>query len=136
LLTPPLTAGTPDEQLTATVRAGLRMALATSLLAVGDRPAAVAVVDAIIAGDLAKWPGVRAGIPGRADSSPSPLITWLVGLGTAARAPNVPLEAIASGGTAVHSRSHAVTTAPAQTQPTCRRAAMVRGECACALPGP
>jgi len=61
LLTPSLTAGTPDEQLTATVRAGLRMALATSLLAVGDRPAAVAVVDAIIACDLAKWPGVRAG---------------------------------------------------------------------------
>ena len=35
------------------------MALATSLLALGDRPAAVAVVDIIIDGDLARWPGVR-----------------------------------------------------------------------------
>ncbi|CAN5725201.1 hypothetical protein BH20ACT4_BH20ACT4_11620 [soil metagenome] len=59
LLAPALAAGTSGEQLTATVRAGLRMALATSLLALDDRPAAVAVVDVIIEGDLAKWPGVR-----------------------------------------------------------------------------
>ncbi|MDQ3738533.1 MAG: LuxR C-terminal-related transcriptional regulator [Actinomycetota bacterium] len=59
LLVPALDDGAPDEQLTSPTRAGLRMALATSLLALGDRTAAVAVVDAIIDGDLAKWPGVR-----------------------------------------------------------------------------
>ncbi len=127
MLTPPLTAGTPDEQLTATVRAGLRMALATSLLAVGDRPAAVAVVDAIIAGDLAKWPGVRAGIAPKSCAAGWP--------------PNRRQEPGCErrrrrSGAELPRRERDVAVLLADRLTNGQLPAMVRGECACALPGP
>jgi DNA-binding NarL/FixJ family response regulator len=53
------TLAAPDERIPRPLLGALRTALATALLAIGDRAGAMAAVTEVLDGDLVRWPGVR-----------------------------------------------------------------------------